>query len=480
MKRTVIFVVLLCTVLLSVVSVTAVSAQGTSREYIILAKGETSVSQTIKSQITAAGGTITRDLSSMGMIVASSTNPQFRSLIPSAKAVVPNVKIQWLEPNQVVMESVSINVSNPPNTGDDDFFLDLQWGHDAVNAFEAWEDPEPGRGHGVRVAVIDSGIDADHPDIAPNLNMALSTSFVPGESVFVRPGVFFSHGTHVAGTIGGADNGFGIVGVAPEVELVAIKSLSEFSGSGEWDWLVASIKYAGDIRADVINMSLGGVLDVRGGCDTDEDGNPIDCYTAQDVIDLRDSLARAVRYAMRRGATVIASAGNSAIDFGAWDNRYLVDFPASVPGVVVISAYAPRGWALDPANADFYIPSSYTNGGREFVDFGAPGGDDSYPGNEVCTVGSGLGARTRACWIFDLVFSAATADGGSAFYSWAGGTSMAAPHASGVAAIIIGWNGGSMRPDLVFAEMRRLANFVGPATTTYFGQGAVSAEWHPG
>jgi subtilisin family serine protease len=348
MKRSVIFLICLMTVLLSVVSITAVSAQNTSREYIVMAPGETSVSSAIKSQITSAGGTITRDLSSMGMLVVSSTNPNFKSRIPGARAVVPNVKMQWLYPTDVVEQTLDANFTNPPNTGDDDFYLDLQWGHDAVNAFEAWNDPEPGRGAGVRVAVIDSGIDRNHPDIAPNLNQALSTSFVPGESVFVTPNANFNHGTHVAGTIAAADNAFGVVGVAPEAEIVAIKGLSEFTGSGEWDWLVAAIKYAGDIRADVINMSLGGVMDVRGNCD-----DPADCYTAQDVVDLRDSLARAVRYAQRRGATVIAAAGNDAIDFDNWDNRYLVNFPGAVPGVIAISALAPIGWANRPRECRF-------------------------------------------------------------------------------------------------------------------------------
>lgn len=468
MKR-IAFVILL--LLIAVLSVSVVSAQSSLREYIVMARGESTVTADVRAQVLAAGGTITRDLSDLGMLVVSSSNASFKRLIPSARAVVPNLKVQWLEPNNAVALDVATNVANPPNTGDDDFYLDLQWGHDAVNAFEAWEDATPGRGRGVRVAVIDSGIDADHPDIAPNLNRSLSTSFVPGESVFVRPGLFFNHGTHVAGTIAAADNGFGVIGVAPEAELVAIKGLSEFTGSGEFDWIVAAIRYAGSIRADVINMSLGAVLDTRGACD--EDG----CYTAQDVKDIVDAMARAVRYAQRRGATVIASAGNSAIDYDAWENRYLIDVPGGVPGVIAISALAPVNWAGDPANAYFDYPTSYTNGGRGFVDFGAPGGDFWYPGNEDCTF-SILGASfTRPCWVFDGVFSAGTADGGVARFYWAAGTSMAAPHASGVAAIIIGWNGGSMRPDLVYAEMRRLADYVGSNTTAYFGHGRVSAAW---
>jgi subtilisin family serine protease len=101
-----------------------------------------------------------------------------------------------------------------------------------------------------------------------------------------------------------------------------------------------------------------------------------------------------------------------------------------------------------------------------------------YPGNEDCTIAT----LVRPCWVFDLVFSVGRVyvDGAGATqvsFFWAGGTSMAAPHASGVAAIIIGWNGGSMRPDLVFAAIRRLARNVGSSTTTYFGHGIVSAEW---
>ncbi len=471
MKRRSVLVTLLV-VILGAISVQAVAAQSALREYIVLSRSETSVASNLRAQIAAAGGVVVRDMSSAGLLVVSSSNPNFKSLVSGASAVVPNIRINWLEPDNVVALDVSNNVANPPSTGDDDFYLDLQWGHDAVNAFEAWEDPLPGRGAGVRVAVLDEGIDRDHPDLAPNLNQALSKSFVPGEDPFVQPGLFFNHGTHVAGTIAGADNGFGIVGVAPEAELVSVKVLSEFTGSGEFEWVLAGILYAADIRADVINMSLGGLLDSRGECDA-----PDNCYTAQDVVNYQIAFDRAVKYANRRGSTVIASAGNSAIDFDDWENRYLVDLPASAKGVVAISALAPENWASDPAGADFDMPASYTNGGREFVDFGAPGGDFDYPGNENCTLTILGGPFVRPCWVFDMVFSAGTQDGGISRFYWSAGTSMAAPHAAGVAAIIIGWNGGSMRPDLVYAELRRLADYVGPSTTTYFGHGRVQAGW---
>lgn len=467
--------VLLVIVVVGMLSAQAVMAQSTLREYIVFSRSETSVASNLRAQIAAAGGTVVRDLSGAGLLVVSSANPNFKTLVPVASAVIPNIRINWLEPDNVVSMDVSNNVANPPTTGDDDFYLDLQWGHDAVNAFEAWEDSLPGRGAGVRVAVLDEGIDRDQPDLAPNLNQALSKSFVPGEDPFAQPGLFFNHGTHVAGTIAAADNAFGVVGVAPEAELVSVKVLSEFTGSGEFEWVLAGMLYAADIRADVINMSLGGLLDSRGECDA-----PDNCYTAEDVVNYQRAFDRATRYANRRGTTVIASAGNSAIDFDAWENRYLVDLPASARGVIAISSFAPENWATDPENAVFELPASYTNAGREFVDFGAPGGDFDYPGNENCSL-TILGAPfVRPCWVFDGVFSTGTSDGGISRYYWSTGTSMAAPHASGVAAIIIGWNGGSMAPDLVYAELRRLSNNVGPETTTYYGHGTVSAAWIDG
>jgi subtilisin family serine protease len=159
----------------------------------------------------------------------------------------------------------------------------LQWGHTAVDAVGAWNKGQ--RGAGVRVAVLDSGIDADHPDLASKVNQALSVSFVPGENWNPLPGFYFNLGTHVAGTIAAADNGLGVIGVAPEAELIAVKVLSEFSGSGSFDWLITGIIYAADIDADVINMSLGAVLEKSGW--VEPDGTRV---LGRDVAELKNAI----------------------------------------------------------------------------------------------------------------------------------------------------------------------------------------------
>ena len=130
-----------------------------------------------------------------------------------------------------------------------------QWGMDAIDAPQAWNAGQ--KGEGARVFILDSGIDAEHPDLAPNLNTSLSTSFVPGEDYNVAAGFYFNHGTHVAGIIAAADNSFGVIGVAPECEIVAVKVISETTGSGAFSWINAGIVYAANNGADVINMSLG-------------------------------------------------------------------------------------------------------------------------------------------------------------------------------------------------------------------------------
>lgn len=453
MKRKISIVVLVAVFV--TMFVIPVGAQSPTRSYIVMANGN-SLSAKVEAKIINAGGTIERLIPQIGLAVVSSSDPNFSTnaaKIRGVSDVMPNLVVQWVSPDTQVEFGVEYN--NPPFSGDDDFFFDLQWGHDAVDAPEAWDLGY--RGAGARVAVLDGGFDLDHPDLQPNINLALSMDFT-GEGLQYTLGDTFSHGTHTAGTIAAADNGFGTIGIAPEAELVLVKVLGD-AGSGSFADVISGIVYAADADADVISMSLGAYLDKNGFCD--DDG----CATAQEVIGLINANKRAVNYAYQQGSTVIASAGNSGLDFDHTNN--LVHIPSDLPHVLSISATAPIGWATDPGNIFLDNLASYSNYGQSAIDFGAPGGDFAYPGNEGCVI-AGL---ARPCWVFDLVFS--TGNGG---WYWSAGTSMAAPHAAGVAAIIIGKNGGDMNPEDVEEALSLSADDLGkPGNDDAYGGGRVNA-----
>lgn len=446
--------------------VTPGAAAPKERSYVLSATS--SLPTNLVQQVQQAGGRVSKTIPEIGAAVVTSSDPNFgknATKITGVRSVVPSVKVQWIDPSLETVTGAA--VGDPPASGSDDPFFDLQWGHDAVDAPQAWD--RGAFGKGVRVAVLDSGIDADHPDLAPNLNRGLSTSFVDGEGYDVDPKVASSHGTHVAGTIAAADNNVGVIGVAPQAELVAVKVLSEKNGSGSFEGVAAGIVYAANIDADVINMSLGGTIPGHNYCD--EDGV---CVNGSEVAELVNLLKRATTYAYQQDTTVIASAGNSAFDRDRDKDQIVL--PADLPNVLTISATGPEGWAVDQTT-DLDTLAYYTNYGQSNIDFAAPGGDvdfDLRPGGAAnratwptCTV-AGV---TNECWAFDLVFS--TDNNG---WSWKAGTSMAAPHASGVAALIIGQNGGSMKPSQVESALRASVDDLGkPGNDDYYGAGRVNA-----
>lgn len=455
MKRWTILLVLLTLFLFA--RAPQVAAQPDSQSYLILARGN-SLSGDLSGQVADAGGELTRTIPQIGVAVATSSNPHFAAQLERARgirSVVSNLNVQWIDPGQQVTIE---DFGNPPNSGDDDFFFDLQWGHDAVDAPEAWNAGHFGAG--ARVAVLDTGFDTDHPDLAPNINLGLSMDFTGEGLDYTLPDVF-SHGTHVAGTVAAADNAFGTIGVAPQAELVLVKVLGD-AGSGTFADVISGIVYAGDVDADVINMSLGATLLKSGDPNADEP------YTAREANELKNAINRAVSYAYQSGTTVIASAGNDARD-GDKD-RDTIHLPSDASHAVSISATGPLGWALDPTT-DLDVPAFYTNFGRSVIDFAAPGGNVDFdlfadPDFE-CTVG----IATAPCWAFDLVFST-----GNDGWFWAAGTSMASPHTSGVAALIIGANGGGMHPSQVEAALRSSTDDLGqPGNDPFYGQGRVNA-----
>ncbi len=353
--------------------------------------------------VRAAGGAVTFSHPGSGLAVVESANPKFLATALASGAFAEGAadqRIQWVPPT-------ATHVLEPAGAVTPDPLFWYQWNMRAIDADLAWAQGCTGKG--VRVGVLDGGISRDHLDIAPNLDRAASTSFVPGkgywEDVDDGPDGPFRHATHVAGIIAAPANGVGVTGVAPEATIVAVKVLD--GGSGYFSWVIEGILYAATPRpagggVDIINMSLSGVFPKAGG------GGP-----------LVSALNRAVNYATRQGALVVSAAGNDAFDFDHSGSFTVV--PAESGNGVAVSATGPVGYFYGAT--DFRDPASYTNYGQSLVFVAAPGGDFRLYGRDVN-------------WYYDMVLSPSYALGDSHYYSFAAGTSMAAPAAAGVAAVI--------------------------------------------
>ncbi|MBL9086052.1 MAG: S8 family peptidase, partial [Planctomycetia bacterium] len=312
---------------------------------------------------------------------------------------------------------------------------DEQWHYPLIRLPEAW-DVTTGSSS-VIVAVIDTGSTAhpdlsgrfiagydfiSDPDIAADGNGRDTDATDPGDSEGGEPSSF--HGTHVAGTIGAAtNNGTGVAGVCWNVSIMPLRVLGK--GGGDDADIVAAIRYAAGLsnasgrlpaqRAHVINMSLGG-----GGFD--------------------QAMQDAITAARNAGVVIFAAAGNS----GTTE----IEYPAGFDGVVSVAAVGP-----DSRRA------SYSNRNRT-VDLAAPGGDST---------------TTQADGVLSTVYD--DADGSpSATYAFYDGTSMATPHAAGVAALVLSV-APSLTPSQVESILFTTAKDLGTAgRDDSYGNGLIDAK----
>lgn len=326
----------------------------------------------------------------------------------------------------------------------------LQWDKRSQQVFRAWDET---RGEGTRVSVIDDGV-YPHPDLDGPLNPELSRNFTEDDGGFEpMPGA--THGTHVAGILAAEENGTGVVGTAPNVDLVACRVFGEeMSAGGFLGDLLAAMLYSIQVDADVVNMSLGFLV---------ERDTPL----ARVLEGLFEVVAL---LGLREGTLFVSAAGNDSINL---DESPLLSLPDGVPSIMSISATGPVGYLwddpaapgpnfdpLDHLQKPPYEPAIYTNCGENTLSVSAPGG------NTLPEILSRPAEERPANWFLDFVPNTLVSwDGADPTpgYGWLAGTSMACPQVAGAAALVHSRNP-EAPPSLIRRHIERTADEKEPAT----------------
>ena len=399
---------------------------GVVETYIVTYQSNAS-SQNAAALIQGAGGQLVANYQEIGVVIARSNRSDFAANVRSAAGVdgavattnfATRVDDVQLDASGGVANSASVSASLDP-------LSNLQWDMTQIHAFEA--QLITGGSRSVIAGDIDTGVDYTHPDLAPNIDFANSAGCTSGVADN-SPAAWNDdngHGTHTAGTIAAARNGIGIVGVAPNVKLAAIKA-GNADGFFFPEAVVCAFMWAGTHHFNVTNNSYFA------------DPFYFNCKNDPDQRAIWKAESRAIKFAMQKGVTVVAAEGNfrddlahPTMDVMSPDNATPVSrtvsndcvvIPVEIPGVIGVTADGSKK-----------LKTYYSNYGVGVTQVVAPGGDrrlqitpDKGGGRVLSTwpakIGCGLG-------ITDPNVATAT-------YCWLQGTSMASPHVTGVVALI--------------------------------------------
>lgn len=381
----------------------------------------------------AAGGTVTSRHTEAGIaVVRGLTDSEAETLAASTGAVdmVADVGVHLrlgTLGDQVEDESVETDLASPA----DAIMYPYQWHLRAIGAEQAWNAGRLGSPK-VTVAVIDTGVSYEHADLVGRVDLSRSVSFVPSDDADVAayfPGKhpvtdLYYHGTHVAATI--SSNAHIAAGVTANVTIMGVKVLSRW-GEGTFSGVLDGVIWAADHGADVANMSIGDVM-LRS-------GNGKHAALMQ----------RVFNYAHRKGTLMVVAAGNESIDLDHDGNLYKMYCDA--PNVVCVSATGPDDEVV-----------WYSNYGRSAISVAAPGGTIN---DRVWAACSRTSLLVPFCQDYDEVLGLM-------------GTSMAAPHVSGLAALLVE-DVGPGKPSQVKARLEQSAEDLGATgVDPRYGKGRIS------
>jgi hypothetical protein len=397
-------------------------ATGASQTYVILYDAGASTAGATAA-VEAAGGTVVANYSQIGVVIARSDQTAFAATIGNTSKVEGVSATTGFGVGLTREEAASITADAPAPGSDGEPLAGWQWDMEQINAFAAHEitggDPD------VIVGDLDTGLDFTHPDLAPNYRADLSADCSSGAAAPLQVGNDVNgHGTHTAGTIAAAVNGIGITGVAPNVGLAGVKSSND-DGFFFPEMVICAYMWVAEKGIDVTNNSYFA------------DPWLYNCVNDAEQRAIWAAERRAIRYAQSKGTVVVSSEGNDSTDLShpAIDpispdtepevvprevtNACSV-IPVEVPGVIGVTA-----------TGDLSLKSYYSSYGISTADVAAPGGDRRFQ----ITADPGAG-RVLSTWPSAVPCGIQTSDQG-AKYCWIQGTSMAGPHATGLAALLL-------------------------------------------